>query len=67
MVLHGLGHALPRGEALFVPFNCDVIIGDQLPTVDSSNEFVQNLSAIYTDLFQYCLTRSSEAKEDLPG
>ena len=59
VVMHGLGRALPRGEALLVPFNYDVIIGDQLHPVDNSEAFVQKLSVVYTDLFQYCLTRGS--------
>ena len=25
VVMHGLGRALPRGESLFVPFNCDIM------------------------------------------
>ncbi len=59
VVMHGLGNILPRGEALFVPFNCDVVIGDQLQPVNTSHDFVQNLSVIYTDLFKQCLTRTS--------
>ena len=27
VMMHGLGRALPRGEGLLVPFNCDVVIG----------------------------------------
>ncbi len=56
VVMHGLGRSLPRGEALLVPFNCDVIIGDRLPQMNNPNEFVQTLAAIYTDLFKHCLT-----------
>lgn len=57
VVLHGLGLALPRGEALFVPFNCDVIIGEALDHFSSAKEFVDTLSARYKDLYKYCITK----------
>lgn len=58
VVLHGLGRALPRGEALLVPFNCDVIVGDKLPEINSADDLVQRLSAVYEGLLQHCLTRN---------
>ncbi len=58
VIMRGLGQALPRGEALFVPFNCDVIIGDQLRMPEDSKEFIRDLSAVYEELAQYCLTRA---------
>ncbi|NOQ36681.1 MAG: 1-acyl-sn-glycerol-3-phosphate acyltransferase [Methylococcaceae bacterium] len=57
VVMRGLGKALPKGEALFVPFNCDVIIGDELAKTDTSKEFIGNISASFAKLFNYCLTR----------
>ncbi len=60
VVLHGLGRALPRGEALLVPFNCDVIIGDALSSKDyeNANLFINKLAVTYEELFEYCITKN---------
>jgi 1-acyl-sn-glycerol-3-phosphate acyltransferase len=57
VVIYGLGRALPRGEALLVPFNCDVIIGDKLLEAENSIAFIENISASFAELFKCCLTR----------
>ena len=56
VVMHGLGRALPRGTALFVPFNCDVVIGEPMRMQGKSSEFVQRLTETYDELFTHCLT-----------
>ncbi len=56
IMTHGLGRALPRGEALLVPFNCDVVIGDDLPEVNNSVDLVEQLSISYSELLKSCLT-----------
>lgn len=56
VMTHGLGRSLPRGEALFVPFNCDVVVGDKLPAVESSKQMVDLLSSRYSELLESCLT-----------
>jgi 1-acyl-sn-glycerol-3-phosphate acyltransferase len=50
--LHGLGKILPKGEALFVPFFCDVFIGKPIQWNGSKSGFmellklsIQNLSS----------------------
>ena len=60
VVMYGLGRALPRGEALFVPFNCDVIVGDPLPDAENSTVFIENITQRFAELFSHCLTRHSE-------
>lgn len=57
VIIYGLGRALPRGEALFVPFNCDVIVGDPLPEAESSTVFIENITQSFAELFTHCLTR----------
>lgn len=57
VVMYGLGRTLPRGEALFVPFNCDVIVGDVLQRFPTAKEFNDNLAQVFEQLFEYCLTR----------
>ena len=54
IVTHGLGKSLPKGEALFVPFNCDIIIGRKLDREESTNHFTHQLQ----QAFQYLLTFS---------
>jgi 1-acyl-sn-glycerol-3-phosphate acyltransferase len=57
VVMHGLGKALPRGEALFVPFNCDVIIGDKIACCEDSKEFTNKILESFNELLQFCLTK----------
>ena len=56
VVMNGLNKALPKGEALLVPFNCDVIIGEQVFSGDCADEFVKDLKEIFDRLFKKCLT-----------
>lgn len=57
VMLRGLGKALPRGEALFVPFNCDVIIGERLANMDHAEDFIRQLEVAYDLLAKECLTK----------
>ena len=43
--MHGLGKALPRGEALLVPFFCDVFIGEPMCWTGDKTKFVDELSS----------------------
>lgn len=45
--MEGLGNSLPKGEALFVPFNCDVSIGDALLPSNNSKEFNTQLKNFF--------------------
>lgn len=48
--LHGLGMALPKGEALLVPFFCDVFIGAPLLWSGERNVFMECLEKTMTEL-----------------
>lgn len=42
--MHGLGKALPRGEALLIPFFCDVFIGEPMQWTGDRESFVAALN-----------------------
>jgi 1-acyl-sn-glycerol-3-phosphate acyltransferase len=50
LYLHGLGKALPRGEALLVPFFCDVFVGERLPFSDDRRQYMHALDARMSEL-----------------
>ena len=57
VILHGLGKALPKGEALLVPFNCDVIVGEEMTHGDDANQYLASLTAQYESLLTQRITR----------
>jgi len=59
-VTHGLGRALPRGEALLVPFNCDVVVGEPIYSFDDADQFVESVTGEFETLLSQCMTRAVE-------
>lgn len=58
--MHGLGKTLPRGEALFVTFNCDVVVGDAIEECKDSKEFIETVLRSFNELLKHCITSSSK-------
>ena len=48
--MHGLGKALPKGEALLVPFFLDLFIGEPIPWNGNKTEFMDSLTGQMTAL-----------------
>ena len=48
--LQGLGKCLPKGEGMFVPFICDVIVGEAMCWQENSKIFVSELEQKVHDL-----------------
>lgn len=54
LYLHGLGKALPKGEALLVPFFCDVFVGEPLCWPGERQRHMQELSKRFELLAGEC-------------
>lgn len=48
--MHGLGKALPKGEAILVPFFCDMFVGEPIPLGLGKKDFMNELHQSMTDL-----------------
>ena len=48
--MRGLGKALPKGEAMLVPFFCDLVVGEALDSSLSKKEFMQALDESINNL-----------------
>lgn len=48
--LHGFGKVLPKGEAVLVPFFCDIFVGEKTFFKGNRKEFVQELDARMREL-----------------
>ncbi|KDM93460.1 lysophospholipid acyltransferase family protein [Photobacterium galatheae] len=60
VVMRGLGRSLPRGTAMFVPFNCDVVIGEPIDHFQDADDFVSTMQARYQALSKHCITQTGE-------
>lgn len=59
VMMHGLGRALPKGEAMLVPFNCDVVIGESILFVDDGKQYLRSISDALSELLALCMTRQA--------
>ncbi|MEL0628879.1 lysophospholipid acyltransferase family protein [Psychromonas aquatilis] len=59
VMLHGLGRALPKGEAVFVPYNCDVVIGEKIEFNEDARCYIEAVSASFNELLALCMTRKT--------
>lgn len=48
--MYGLGKALPKGEALLVPFFCDIVIGEKITWTGNKKSFMDLLNQRMQDL-----------------
>lgn len=60
VALHGLGRALPKGERIFVPFNCDIMVGETIHFLDDAKQYTDALSVSLNELLDQCPTKQSE-------
>lgn len=61
VVMHGLGKAMPKGDPILVPFNCDVVVGDNIELSEEPDEFMKNLENTFNEQLKLCLTRTTHS------
>lgn len=49
VAMQGLGNALPKGEALFVPFNCQIVVGNAIKLPENSHTLNETLKEFFQD------------------
>ena len=54
VLLRGLGRALPKGEALLVPVNCDVAVGETLHLDSDEDSFMAAIEDSFRQLAPLC-------------
>jgi len=52
--LHGLGKALPKGEALLIPFFCDVFVGKSIHWQGKKAQHIEELNRQFKALAEQC-------------
>ncbi|MCG9582390.1 1-acyl-sn-glycerol-3-phosphate acyltransferase [Vibrio tubiashii] len=57
VVMRGLGASLPKGTAMFVPFNCDVVLGDSVSDFSDAAEFIEIMQEQYQMLSEQCIVQ----------
>ncbi|GAA5647625.1 lysophospholipid acyltransferase family protein [Vibrio proteolyticus] len=60
VVMRGLGRSLPKGTAMLVPFNCDVVIGEPIRHFEDASHFIQTMQNCYQQLTQHCITQTAD-------
>ncbi|HHF2907555.1 1-acyl-sn-glycerol-3-phosphate acyltransferase [Vibrio alginolyticus] len=60
VVMRGLGRALPKGTAMLVPFNCDVVLGVPIARFENADDFLITMQVEYQQLAQECIVTNHE-------
>ena len=53
VIIDGLEKSLPKGEALLVPFNCDIVLGEPRQLDETAASFMVNLQKDFDELSKW--------------
>ncbi len=60
VVMRGLGLSLPKGTAMLVPFNCDVVLGEPIKRFNDADDFILTMSKNYAKLANECIVTHAD-------